>query len=406
MSHMKYVIVIPDGGADEPQDSLGGRTPLQAAELPNMDRVAQMGVVGLSNNVPEALTPASDVATLSLFGYDPLQVYTGRAPLETVAMGVTLGPNDWAIRCNLVYVENGEMRDFTAGHITSDESRQLIEALGTALGGSVAGGKLEFYAGVSYRNILVYRADPSAPFSSETRTQPPHDIPDRPITAHLPVGPGSDLLIDLMNRSREVLAAHPVNQKRRESGDRPATQIWLWGQGKSPTVRPFREVYGPRGAIISAVDLVRGVGQLIGWSRIDVPGATGYLDTDYAAKGRHAVAALGQHDLVCVHIEAPDEASHEGRADEKVKALERIDQQIVGPLLEALPAHGAWRMLIEPDHRTTLRTRAHAYGPVAFAAAGTGIQPGPFATYDEVVAAGSSLRFDPGWHLMRWFIGS
>lgn len=405
MSHMKYVIVIPDGCADEPQEVLGGKTPLQAAELPNMDRVAQLGIVGLSNNVPGTLTPASDVATLSLFGYDPLQVYTGRAPLETVAMGIALGPNDWAIRCNLVYLENGQMRDFTAGHISPDDGRPLIEALSAALGGAVPGGRIEFHAGVSYRNIVVFRGDPEAPFSPETKTQPPHDIPDQPIALHLPQGPGSELLIDLMNRSIGVLHDHPVNQKRRDSGLRPATQIWLWGQGKAPSVRSFRELYGLRGAIISAVDLVRGVGQLIGWSRIDVPGATGYLDTDYAAKGWHAVAAIAQYDLVCVHVEAPDEASHEGKADEKVKALERIDQHIVGPLLEALPAHGAWRILIEPDHRTTLRTRAHAHGPVAFAAAGTGIQGGQFAAYDESVAAVSSLRFDPGCHLMRWFVG-
>src|SRR5947199_1354092 len=359
---MKYAIVIPDGCADEPQDALGGRTPLQAAHKPHMDRVAQMGVVGRSDNVPRPLTPASDVATLSLFGYDPLAVYTGRAPLETAAMGIRLGPDDWAVRCNLVYVPDGHMRDFTAGHITSDEGRPLIEALQSALGGPLPdGGRLEFHAGVSYRNILVYRADAAhpAPFGPDTRTQPPHDVPDRPVADHLPQGPGSELLRDLMERSKAVLAEHPVNRARRGAGKKEATQVWLWGQGKAPSLRPFREVYGKRGAIISAVDLVRGVGVLLGWQRIDVPGATGYLDTDYAAKGRAAVAALADHDLVCVHIEAPDEASHEGKADEKVRALERIDEAIVGPLLGALPAHGGWRILVSPDHRTTLSTRAH-----------------------------------------------
>jgi 2,3-bisphosphoglycerate-independent phosphoglycerate mutase len=399
---MKYVIVIPDGCADEGQDSLGGKTPLQAAHIPNMDRIAQLGAVGRADNVPKPLTPASDVATLSLFGYDPLVVYTGRAPLETAAMGIPLGPDDWAIRCNLVHVENECMRDFTAGHITSEEGRPILEALQAELGDA----QLEFHAGVSYRNILVYRPQPgtSAPFSDQTKTQPPHDVPDRPIADHLPKGPGSDLLRSLMERSRSILGNHPVNRERRAQGKRDATQIWLWGQGRAPSLRPFAEVYGKRGAIISAVDLVRGVGVLLGWHRIDVPGATGYLDTDYAAKGRAAVAALPHYDLVCVHIEAPDEASHEGKADAKVKALEEIDRHIVGPLLEALPKHGDWRILVSPDHRTTLRTRAHAYGMVPFAFAGSGVTSKRQASYDEIVGDKSDLVFDKGFKLMARFL--
>lgn len=402
---MKYAIVIPDGCADEPQDSLGGKTPLQAASTPHMNRIAQTGLVGLSNNVPPTLTPASDVATLSLFGYDPLVVYTGRAPLETAAMGIPLGPNDWAIRCNLVCVENEEMRDFTAGHIDNDTGKALIAAVQKTLGGPVDGGTLEFHAGVSYRNILVYRTPKSAPFAKETKTQPPHDIPDKPIAGHLPQGPGSDLLRDLMQRSRSILRDHPANQARVAAGKRSASQIWLWGQGKAPSLKPFREVYGKQGAIISAVDLVRGVGVLLGWKRIDVPGATGYLDTDYAAKGRYGVAALKDHDLVCVHVEASDEASHEGRADAKVKALEEIDRHIVGPLLEALPKHGDWRILVSPDHRTPLRTRAHAYGAVPFAVAGTGITARGQASYDEVVAAAGTVSFAKGHDLMWSFLG-
>lgn len=405
---MKHVVVIPDGCADEPVAALGGLTPLQAAKLPNMDRVAALGTVGLADNVPPSLTPASDVATLSLFGYDPLQVYTGRAPLETAAMGIHLGPNDWAIRCNLVSVPDGHMRDFTAGHISSEDGRELIAALQQELGGSkeIAGGTIEFHPGVQYRNILVWRGKSAeSPFAG-TKAQPPHDIPDRPVADHLPTGTGRDILVALMEASKPILAAHPVNRRRIAEGKKPATQIWLWGHGKAPTVRPFLELYGKRGAIISAVDLVRGVGVLIGWHRIDVPGATGYLDTDYAAKGRYAVEALGAFDLVCVHVEAPDEASHEGRADEKVKALERIDEHIVGPLLDSLPRYGDWRLLVEPDHRTTLRTRAHAYGSVAFAAAGTGIPHSGRTAYDEVNAAATGVTFDPGWHLMRWFLGT
>jgi 2,3-bisphosphoglycerate-independent phosphoglycerate mutase len=406
---MKYVIVIPDGCADEPQAGLGGKTPLQAANKPNMDRVAKMGMVGRSNNVPAPLTPASDVATLSLFGYDPLQVYTGRAPLETAAMGIPLGPQDWAIRCNLVTVEKGEMRDFTAGHITSEDGTPLIQAVHKALGGPVQvndqpAGTLEFHPGVSYRNILVHRNAPPDLYTAETKTQPPHDVPDKPIVEHLPRGPGAWLLEDLMLRSRDVMAEHAVNQARKAKGQRPATQVWLWGQGRAPQLRPFADVYGKRGAIISAVDLVRGVGVLLGWKRIDVPGATGYLDTDYAAKGWYGVAALADHDLVCVHVEAPDEASHEGRADAKVKALEEIDRHIVGPLLQALPQHGDWRILVSPDHRTPLRTRAHAYGHVPFAIAGTGIVAKGQPSYDEMVAASSDLVFDQGHELMRRFL--
>jgi 2,3-bisphosphoglycerate-independent phosphoglycerate mutase len=408
---MKYAIVIPDGCADEPQPSLGGKTPLQAAYKPNMDRVAQNGVVGRSNNVPSALTPASDVATLSLFGYDPLEVYTGRAPLEAAAMGIQLGPEDWAIRCNLVTIEAEVMRDFTAGHINNVDARELIEAVGQTLSGPLPSGfspiqsaSLEFHPGVSYRNLLVYRSSGPAPFSSDTKTQPPHDIPDQPIANSLPQGPGGGLLQTLMQNSRAVMVNHPVNQARRARGEKPVTQIWLWGLGKAPHLRPFREVYGKSGAIISAVDLVRGVGILLGWKRIDVPGATGYLDTDYAAKGRAGVQALKENDLVCVHVEAPDEASHEGRADAKVKALEEIDRHIVGPLLEALPHYGSWRILVSPDHRTPLRTRAHAHGAVPFALAGSGIAARGQTSYDEVVAATSDLTFNKGHELMRIFL--
>jgi 2,3-bisphosphoglycerate-independent phosphoglycerate mutase len=405
---MKYAIIIPDGCADEPQGSLGGKTPLQAARKPNMDRVAQTGVVGWTNNVPASLTPASDVATLSLFGYDPLQVYTGRSPLEAAAMGITLGPDDWAIRCNLVTIDNGEMRDFTAGHISSEEGRALINTLAFLESGGAGldnSARMEFFSGVSYRNCLVIRGARSGTFSTETKTQPPHDIPDQPIADFLPVGPGSDLLRSLMEQSREVFRDHPVNQKRRAAGKRPATQIWLWGQGRAPQLEPFAKVYGKKGAIISGVDLVRGVGILIGWKRIDVPGVTDYLDNDYAAQGRATIEALNEYDIVCAHVEAPDEASHEGRADEKVKALEEIDRHIVGPLLETLPKHGEWRILVSPDHRTPLRTRAHAHGAVPFAVAGTGVAHKGQPSYDEHVAAESDLAFERGHELMRWFLG-
>jgi 2,3-bisphosphoglycerate-independent phosphoglycerate mutase len=410
---MKFAIVIPDGAADEPQAGLGGKTPLEAARKPFMDRVGQTGVVGRSNNVPPSLTPASDVATLSLFGYDPLQVYTGRAPLEAAAMGIALSPEDWAIRCNLVTVEDGRMRDFTAGHISDAEARTLIGDLHSALGGrlrdsdvSAEGGSLEFHPGVSYRNLLVYRGKGPGLFSEATKTRPPHDIPDRPIADHLPEGPGALVLRDLMERSKSLLGEHPVNKARKARGQRPATQVWLWGQGRAPHLVKFEQTYGKRGAIISAVDLVRGVGILLGWTRIDVPGATGYLDTDYAAKGRAAAAALANHDIVCVHVEAPDEASHEGDAGAKVKAIEQIDEHIVGPLLASLAQYDSWRILISPDHRTLLETRAHSYGMVPFALAGTGISSRGQPAYDEIVASTSPLCFEKGHELMRTLLGN
>lgn len=401
---MKYVIVIPDGCADDPQSELQGKTPMQAARLPNMDRLAQQGVVGRSDNVPPPLLPASDVATLSLFGYDPLQVYTGRAPLEVVAMGIDLGPADWAIRCNLINVDKGELRDFTAGHIESEQGGQLIATLQEKLNGDVEGGTLEFHPGVSYRNALIFRGKPLAPFSDQTKTQAPHDVPNQPVEQHLPKGPGSELLCQLMDQSRALFQDHPVNRNREQAGKRPASQIWLWGQGRAPTLEPFADKYQRKGAIISAVDLVRGVGMLLGWTRIDVPGTTGYLDTDYAAKGRYAIEALKDHDLVCVHVEAPDEASHEGLVHEKVKALEQIDTHVVGPILEALPSMGDWRMLVSPDHRTTLETRAHAYGAVPVVAAGTGIESRGQSSYDEATAADSELAFEKGHRLMSWLL--
>jgi 2,3-bisphosphoglycerate-independent phosphoglycerate mutase len=405
---MKFAIVIPDGAADEPQADLGDKTPLEAARKPHMNRIAQCGVVGRSNNVPTSLTPASDVATLSLFGYDPLQVYTGRAPLEAIAMRITLSPVDWAIRCNLVTVENGRMRDFTAGHISDVEARTLIGDLNSVLGGRLAdfGGSLEFHPGVSYRNLLVYRGTEPGLFSDATKTRPPHDIPDRPVADHLPEGPGAPLLRELMEKSKSLLRDHPVNKARKAGGKRPVTQVWLWGHGRAPHLEKFEQAYGKHGAIISAVDLVRGVGVLLGWTRIDVPGATGYLDTDYTAKGRAAVAALADHDIVCVHVEAPDEASHEGDAGAKVKAIEQIDEGIVGPLLTSLAQYDSWRILISPDHRTLLETRAHSYGMVPFALAGTGISSRGQRAYDENVASASSLCFERGHDLMAMFLGT
>ena len=361
---MKYVIIIPDGCADEPQPSLVGKTPLQAARIPGMDQIASSGVVGRANHVPPHLPPGSDVATMSLLGYDPTRNFTGRAPLEAAAQGIPLESDDWAIRCNLVSIQEQIMRDFTADHISTEEAQQLLAEAQREL----AGGPWEFHAGVSYRNLLLYRGgDQAAPFSAETRTTPPHDLTDKSVVDDFPRGPGSDLLSDVMTRSMELFAGHSVNIARQQAGKLPATNVWLWGIGKRPSLPAFSQVYGKQGVMITAVDLLRGLATLIGWSRIEVPGATGYTDTDYAAKGRYAIEALATTDLVCVHVEATDEASHEGDVAAKVKALEEIDRHIVRPLGDALQRLGDHRILVSPDHPTPLRTKTHSHGAVPFA---------------------------------------
>jgi 2,3-bisphosphoglycerate-independent phosphoglycerate mutase len=398
---MKYANIIPDGSADEPQESLGGKTPLQAANIPAMDAVAASGVVGRANNTPEALPAGSDTANLSLLGYDPIKYFTGRAPLEAAAQGIELGPGDWAVRCNLVTIEYQVMKSFTAGHISSAEAAELIKAAQEALGGT----QLQFYPGVSYRNLLVYRsAGRPAPFSPDTRTTPPHDLTDNSVLDDYPRGPGSDLLNDLMSKSMSVFANHPVNVARRAAGKPPATNVWLWGLGSTPRLTPFAKLYGKQGAMITAVDLLRGLAALLCWPRIEVPGATGYTDTDYAAKGRYAVAALANADLVCVHVEAPDEASHEGNAPGKIKAIEQIDRHIVGPVHEALKKYGEYRILVSPDHPTPLRTKTHSHGYVPFAMAGSRITPDAATSYDDPTAEKSPLVFPEGWRLMQYFL--
>jgi 2,3-bisphosphoglycerate-independent phosphoglycerate mutase len=398
---MKYAIIIPDGCADDAQESLDGKTPLEAAQVPAMDAVAAAGVVGQSSNVPESLPPGSDVANLSLLGYNPLEHYTGRAPLEAVAQEIELAPEDWAVRCNLVTIDSQEMRDFTAGHVSTQEAAELIRALEEELGSET----VQFFPGVSYRNLLVLRgAGGRVPLSRDTRTTPPHDLTDQSVLDDYPRGPGSDLLNELMSRSVGVFKDHPVNVARRREGKLPATNVWLWGEGSAPQLQPFAERYGRQGAMITAVDLLRGLAVLLGWPRIEVPGATGYTDTDYAAKGRYAVDALSDVDLVCVHIEAPDEASHEGDVAAKVKALEEIDRHIVGPVWEAIRAAGEHRILVTPDHATPLATKTHSRGFVPWAISGTGITPDEAPHYDDPTAARSSRRFAEGWKLMGSFL--
>ena len=408
---MKYLIVIPDGAADEPRPELGGKTPLQAARTPHMDALAVHGRVGLTNHVPASLPPGSEVACMSLMGYDPLRYFTGRAPLEAAAQGIALSPDDWAVRCNLVTIREHDgdaiMEDFTAGHISTEETRELLAAAQQGLAADfpdLTG--WEFMPGVSYRNLLLFRGKAGAPppLAADMRATPPHDLMDKPVADAFPRGTGSRLLTDIMSHSATWLADHPVNQRRVGAGKRPATHVWLWGVGRAPAMEPFAEKYGMSGTMITAVDLLRGLAALAGWKRCEVPGATGYLDTDYSAKGRYAIAELEQTDLVCVHIEAPDEASHEGDAAAKVKALEEIDEKIVGPLAAHLQTHGDYRMLVCPDHPTFIATKTHSRGGVPFVMAGSGIAATGQKTYDEIAAAASAAPIEPGWTLMGEFL--
>lgn len=397
---MKYVLIIPDGVADEAQDCLGGKTPLQAANIPNMDAIAVDGVVGQTDNVPASMPSGSDVGTMSLFGYDPLKFHTGRAPLEAAAQGIELGPHDWAVRCNLVTVENGTMRSFTAEQYPTHGAAELIKLMQKDQCGSA---EWKFHAGVSYRNLLIYRSrDGEAPFDANTMTTPPHDITDQLIERYLPSGAGSSDLLNLMNRSKELFASAEPNLQRVASDELPASQVWLWGQGSRPALTPFLERFGVRGAVITAVDLLRGIGRLLGWSVIEVEGATGYLDTNYAGKAAAAIDAFRNDDadFVVVHVEATDEASHEGDAAAKVSALESIDRDIVGPVHQYLKGQGDYRILVCPDHPTFLRTKTHSHGYCPFAICGSGVGTDAAATYDEVAAATTERVLDEGHELM------
>jgi 2,3-bisphosphoglycerate-independent phosphoglycerate mutase len=393
---MKYVIVHGDGMADWPCAELGGKTPLQAARKPNMDRIAACGELGLVATIPPGMPPGSDVGTMTMLGYDPQRYHTGRAPIEAASMGLDIGADDVVFRMNLVTLNpslddpSSAMGDFTAGHISSEEASAIVHDVGKNLGSD----EFEFHNGVSYRHIMVWHRGPAASVLT-----PPHDISDKPIAGHLPKGAGADRLQDLMARAAGILARHPVNEARRAAGKPAANSVWFWGQGKRPAVPTLRDRFGADGAVISAVDLVNGLGRLAGLEVIKVPGATGFLDTDYAAKGRYGLDALRERDFLLVHIEAPDEAAHMGRADLKVEAIERIDELVLGTLLEGLPKLGPYRLLLMPDHATPCRLKTHSNEPVPFAiVSGEALSRTPSANrrYTEQDAAAGGLVVGDG----------
>lgn len=392
---MKYAIIIPDGAADMPLEELNGKTPLAAAHMPNIDWIAANGRIGTVRNIPESLAPGSDVAILSVLGYDPTEYYTGRAPLEAAAKGIKVQPSDWVFRCNLVTIIDEIMEDYCAGHISTEEAAAIVEHLQETMQAV----NVEFHCGVAYRHLMIM------PGPVNVKTTPPHDILGKAIGKFLPSGEGSDTLRAVMDRARCVLAESEINALRQELGENLATDIWLWGQGTMPSLPNFAERFSCRAAAITAVDLVRGLSRLIGWDVLEVEGATGYVETNYAGKGARAVAALDEYDLVFVHVEAPDEAGHNADIKGKVHAIEQIDEHVVGPVLERLQAEGDdWRIMVLPDHPTPISLRTHTSEPVPFAIAGARMKHVLSDSFCEATAEKSDLHIEKGCDLMEYFL--
>ena len=395
---MRYAVIIPDGAADEPLGELGNRTPLEAGRLPNINWIASHGRIGTVKHVPPNMTPGSDIAIMSLIGYDPRENYSGRAPIEAAGRSINLDPKDWVLRANLVTIIDGKMVDYSAGHISSPEAKVLIDLVAK----ESAGKGVKFYPGVSYRHLVVF----SDGNFSKLRTTPPHDVIGQSVQKYRPKGKGSETLQELMALAATLFENHEINEVRRQLNESPATHLWFWGQGQRCQLEPFSQRFALAGALIAGTDLIKGLARLVGWEIIDVPGATGYLDTDYQAKGQAAVEALNEYDLVTVHIEAPDEASHNGDAKAKLAALEAIDKSIVGPVLEELRKDKHWRILICPDHPTPVRLRTHVAKSVPFALAGEKINGVLADNFTEANAEAADLHIENGWDLMEYFIKS
>ncbi len=389
----KYLFLVPDGAADFPLEELGGKTVLEAARIPNMNRMAERGVCGTAITVPPGLPAGSDVANLSLLGYDPRLYYTGRGPLEAASLGVTAAPGEIIFRCNLITVSNSILDDYSAGHISTEEARDLMRAVEEALGRP----GLHFYPGMSYRHLLVIDGD-----YGKAACRPPHDVVGQPLADVLPAGPGADELIRLIEASEEVLEDHPVNRRRRAEGRNPANRIWPWGQGPMPSMPLFEDIHGKSGAMITAVDLLKGLAVCAGLTVVTVPGATAYFDTDYAAKARYALESLNFCDLAFVHVEASDEAGHLGDATVKIEALENFDELVVGTILEGLEsAGGDYRVLVAPDHFTPIALKTHVPDPVPFAIWGPGIEPDGCGAFTEKAVTAGRYHEVEGWSLME-----
>ncbi len=398
---MKYIVIVADGMADYPIDELDGKTPLEAAKTPNMDFIARNGVVGQANMVPKNMPPGSDIANLSIFGYDPRQYYTGRGPLEAANLGIKLAKDEVVFRCNLVTIAGDIMSDYSSGHISTDEAGVLIEILNKRLATKF----IRFYPGTSYRHIM--RVKPTPKYSEFTaRCTPPHDITGKSIAGYLPSGEGGQFLIDLMKMSNNILMRHEINQVRVDLGENPANMIWLWGQGKKPDLPKFYSRYKVKGSVISAVDLLKGIGRLAGLDIIDVPNITGYYDTDYKAKAEYGLRSLEDKDFILVHIEAPDEAGHSGDLREKITAIENIDREVVSRFLRYVEKKEDARILVLPDHPTPVKIKTHTADAVCFAMCGEGIMADSVQSYSEYTSKSGSLNFKEGHKLMSEFLNT
>lgn len=400
---MKYVILQGDGMPDHLLPELGGKTPLEVANTPNLDKIAKCAIkFGMVKTIPDPLPPGSDVGNLTVLGYDPMVYYTGRSPLEAASMGVELGPTDVTLRCNLVTLaeDNGHtiMEDYSAGHITTEEAEQIINDIKSELEEE----GLKLHPGVSYRHLLVWTGG-----NKEIVTTPPHDISGKEITAYFPSGEGSQKLKELIDKSRNILKDHPVNKKRIEEGKNPANSIWLWGQGVAPTMPTFKELYGLTGSVISAVDLVKGIGKYAGLDVIDVPGATGYLDTNYEGKVDYALESLNEVDLTMIHIESTDETGHVGDAKLKIQAIEDFDGRVVGRVLDGIKKFGDYKILVMSDHPTPIDLRTHVNEPVPYAIYSSEDESvkNDSYVYTEKSAVLSEEYVNSGWKLVSMLIG-
>lgn len=401
---MKYLVLVGDGMADYPIEELGNKTPLEAAHTESMDTVAAKGVIGMVQTIPQDLSPGSDIASLSILGYDPVRYYTGRAVYEAMSAGVKLEESDVAFRCNLVTLEEKEgattMQDYSAGHITTDEARKIIAELDQSLGSD----RIRFYPGVGYRHLMVWKEG-----REKVATTPPHDISGKAVNDYLPKGEGSDTLLSLMDEARLILDESQVNRQRQAASKTPANAIWFWGQGKPVNLPSFREKYGLTGSVISAVDLIKGIGLTLGLSSIEVPGATGYLDTNYLGKAQYALEALEEKDFVFVHVEAPDEAAHSGDLTNKIKAIEDFDARVVKTVLKGAAKFKDYKIMVLPDHRTPIVKKTHTSEPVPFAILSSRSQVDASSSqrgFNEVSAEASGTLIKSGPELMDLFVKS
>jgi 2,3-bisphosphoglycerate-independent phosphoglycerate mutase len=400
---MKYVVIVGDGMADMPMRELGGKTPLQKAHTPNMDKLAREGLIGRVRTVPKGMHPGSDVANLSILGYDPREYYSGRAPLEAASIGIELPAGAVAFRCNLVTLKYNRdktraiMEDYSSGHITTQEARELIMEIDRTLGSE----KIRFYPGTSYRHLMVW-----ADGSVDIECVPPHDILGKEIIDYLPVGTGEQVLRDIMQESVGILERHPVNLERTKDGKNPGNSVWFWGQGRRPEMPKFYEKYAVRGALVSAVDLTKGLGIYAGFGILEVQGCTGWLDTNYKGKADATIEALKKVDFVYLHVESPDEAGHSGNYEHKLKAIEDFDKLVVGNVMEGMKGFAEYRILLLPDHPTPLAMRTHTDEPVPFVLFDSRVvRENKDVAYDESINERNDiLVFEEGHKLMDYFI--